>query len=162
MPLSPYHQVPSVGNKKSTQTFFVQSFSRTLQVMDVRAENRGRPHQKVCFSAAPVMGRNSLTPGHPGVRVRNVHGNPSQKVYVYAVFSSLIQAIKSPIEGIPGKGAILGDSFPWLMRNWAAAEGGGKTEKKKAYTTTTERKSFGELFWPQRKTFQAGGGYKNL
>ena len=28
-------------------------------------------------------------------------------------------------------------------------------------TTTTEGKSFGELFWPQRKTFQAGGGYKN-
>ena len=36
-----------------------------------------------------------------------------------------------------------------------------KSEKKKAYTTTTERKSFGELFWPQRKTFQAGGEYKN-
>ena len=35
------------------------------------------------------------------------------------------------------------------------------TEKKKAYTTTTERKSFGELFWSERKTFQAGGGYKN-
>ena len=35
------------------------------------------------------------------------------------------------------------------------------TEKKKADTTTTERKSFGELFWPQGKTFQAGGGYKN-
>ena len=34
-------------------------------------------------------------------------------------------------------------------------------EKKQAYTTTTERQSFGELFWPQRKTFQAGGGYKN-
>ena len=33
--------------------------------------------------------------------------------------------------------------------------------KKKAYTTTTERKSFGELFWPQRKTFQAGGRYQN-
>ena len=33
--------------------------------------------------------------------------------------------------------------------------------KKKKYTTTTERKSFGELFWPQRKTFQVGGGYKN-
>ena len=33
--------------------------------------------------------------------------------------------------------------------------------KKKAYTTTTERKSFGELFWLQRKTFQASGGYKN-
>ena len=24
-----------------------------------------------------------------------------------------------------------------------------------------ERKSFGELFWPQRKTLQVGGGYKN-
>ena len=34
-------------------------------------------------------------------------------------------------------------------------------EKKKACTITTERKSFGKLFWPQRKTFQAGGGYKN-
>ena len=58
--------------KKSTQSFFVQSFSRTLRVMDVRAENRGRPQQKVRFSAAPVTGRNFLTPGHPGVRVRNV------------------------------------------------------------------------------------------
>ena len=35
------------------------------------------------------------------------------------------------------------------------------TEKKQAYTTTTEKKSFGELFWPQRKTFQAGGGFIN-
>ena len=56
--------------------------------MDVRAENRGRPHQKVRFPAATVVGRNFLTPGHPGVRVRNVHANPDQKVYVYAVFSS--------------------------------------------------------------------------
>ena len=29
------------------QTFFVQSFSKTLRVMDVRAKNRGRPHKKV-------------------------------------------------------------------------------------------------------------------
>ena len=37
-----------------------------------------------------------------------------------------------------------------------------KSEKKKAHTTTTERKSIMEkFFWPQRKTFQAGGGYKN-
>ena len=63
---------PKVGAKKSTQTFFVQSFSTTLRVMDVRAENRGRPHQKVRFSAAPVVGRNFLTPGHPGARVGNV------------------------------------------------------------------------------------------
>ena len=68
-----------LGAKKSTQTFFVQSFSKTLRVMDVRAENRGRPHQKVHFSAAPVMGRNFLTQGRPGVRVRNVRGKSGPK-----------------------------------------------------------------------------------
>ena len=52
-----------LGAKKSTQTFFVQSFSKPLRVMDVRAENRGRPHQKVRFPAAPVVGRNFLTLG---------------------------------------------------------------------------------------------------
>ena len=61
-----------IGAKKSTQTLLVQSFSTTLRVMDVRAENRGRPHQKVRFPAAPVAGRNFLTPGHSGVSVRNV------------------------------------------------------------------------------------------
>ena len=59
--------------------FFVQSFSTTLRVMDVRAENRGHPHQKVRFSAAPVVGRNFLTLGHPGVRVRNVRGRSGPK-----------------------------------------------------------------------------------
>ena len=71
--------VCSLGAKKSTQTFFVQSFSTTLRVMDVRAKNRGRPHQKVRFPAAPVVGRNFLTPGHPGVRVGNVRGNSGPK-----------------------------------------------------------------------------------
>ena len=69
----------SLGAKKSTQTFFVQSFSKPLRVMDVRAKNRGRPHQKVRVSAAPVMGRNFLTQGHPGVRVRNVRGKSGPK-----------------------------------------------------------------------------------
>ena len=41
--------------------------------MDVRTKNRGRPHQKACFPAAPVVGREMLTPGHPDERVRNVH-----------------------------------------------------------------------------------------
>ena len=52
--------------------------------------------------------------------------------------------------------SIIKDMYKWTERVRMAG-----TEKKKAYTTTTERKSFGELFWPQRKTFQAGGGYKN-
>ena len=66
---------PRYGVKKSTQTLSGQSFSRTLnRVMDVRAENRERPHQKVVFSAVSVMGRNFLTKGHPGVRVRTVRG----------------------------------------------------------------------------------------
>ena len=47
--------------------------------MDVRDENRGRPHQKVRFSAAPVMGRNFLTQGRPGVRVRNVREKSGPK-----------------------------------------------------------------------------------
>ena len=34
-------------------------------------------------------------------------------------------------------------------------------QRIKTYTTSTERQSFGELFWPQRQTFQVGGGYKN-
>ena len=72
-------QCPNLGAKKSTQTFFVQSFSTTLRVMDVRAENRGRPRQKVGFPAAPVVGRKFLTPRHPGARVRNVRGKSGPK-----------------------------------------------------------------------------------
>ena len=49
-----------------------------------------------------------------------------------------------------------------IGRKEMSREGGDEDlREEKAYTTTTERKSFGELFWPQRKTFQAGGGYKN-
>ena len=77
-----------IGAEKSTQTFFVQSFSTTLRVMDVHAENRGRPRQKVRFPAAPVMGRNFLTPGHPGVRVRNVRGKSGPKSLCLCCFSS--------------------------------------------------------------------------
>ena len=66
-------------DQKINANFFAKSFSRTLRVMDVRAENRGRPHQKMRFSAAPMMGRNFLTPGHPGVRVRNVRGKSGPK-----------------------------------------------------------------------------------
>ena len=47
--------------------------------MDVRTENRGRPHQEVRSSAAPVLRRNFLTPGHPGARVGNVRGKSGPK-----------------------------------------------------------------------------------
>ena len=60
--------------------------------MDVRAENRGRPHQKVRFSAAPPMGRNFLTQGCPGVRVRNVRGKSGPKSLCLCCFSCLIRA----------------------------------------------------------------------
>ena len=58
---------------------------------------------------------------------------------------------------------VWGLNFSHLLRfpQWRLDSGIIFTEKKKAYTTTTERNSFGELFWPQRKPFQAGGGYKN-
>ena len=61
--LLPFNQ--TIGAKKQ-RTLSVQSCSRTLRVMDVRAENCGRLHQKVRFPAAPLMGRNFMTPGHPG------------------------------------------------------------------------------------------------
>ena len=77
-----------LGAEKSTQTFFAQSFSTTLRVMHVRAENRGRPHQKVRFPAAPVAGRNKLTPGHSGVRVRNVRGKSGPKSLCLCCFFS--------------------------------------------------------------------------
>ena len=80
----------SCRGKKFNANFFVQSFSTTLRVMDVRAENRGRPHQKVRFPAAPVVGRNFSTPGHPGVRVRNVCGKSGPKSLCLCCFSSLI------------------------------------------------------------------------
>ena len=57
------------------QKITAKSFSTTLRVMDVRAEDRGRPHSKVAtLPAAPGVGRTFLTSGHPGVRVRNVRG----------------------------------------------------------------------------------------
>ena len=49
-------------------------------------------------------------------------------------------------------------SEPLPLEHWLNHD---HTEKKKAYTTTNKRKSFGEPFWPQRETFQVGGGYKN-
>ena len=75
--------------QKINANFFVQSFSTTLRVMDVRAENRGRPHQKVRFPVAPVVGRNFLTPGHSGVRVKNVRGKSGPKSLCLCCFSSL-------------------------------------------------------------------------
>ena len=48
--------VDSRGQKNKRKTFFAQSFSTTLRVMDIRAQNHGRPRQKVPFPAAGVMG----------------------------------------------------------------------------------------------------------
>ena len=58
-----------IGAKRSTQTFFAQSFSRTLRVMDIRAENRGRLHQKVCVCVCfcgPGDGEKLFDPGASG------------------------------------------------------------------------------------------------
>ena len=47
---------PLFRDQKNNADFFWTKFSRTLRVMDVPAENRGRPHQKVRFPTALVMG----------------------------------------------------------------------------------------------------------
>ena len=46
------------GQKINANFFYANVFRSTLRVMDVHAENRGRPHQKVRFPAAAVVGRN--------------------------------------------------------------------------------------------------------
>ena len=99
---------PQKGAKKSTQTFFVQCFWRTLRVMDVRAENRGRPHQKLRFSAALVMGRKFLTPWHPGVGVRNVRRKSGPKSLCLCCFSFPDQNITPPVPVVPRWSKIYG------------------------------------------------------
>ena len=64
--------------------------------MDVRAENRGRPHQKVRFPAAPVVGETFWPLGIRAQGSGMSAENPDQKVYDYAVFSSLISRKKGP------------------------------------------------------------------
>ena len=75
------------GPKNQRKLFLDKVFSRTPRVMDVRAENHVRPHQNVLFPAAPVVGRNFLTCGHPGVRVRNVCGKSGPKSLCLSFFS---------------------------------------------------------------------------
>ena len=47
------------------QTFFVQSFWKTLSVMEIRAKNHGRLHRKVCVPA-PSNGEKLLDPRASG------------------------------------------------------------------------------------------------
>ena len=71
-----YH---SFRGQKINANFFCTKFFEN-------PSGHGRPRRKSCtsapkvhFSAAPVMGRNFLTQGRPGVRVRNVRGKSGPK-----------------------------------------------------------------------------------
>ena len=75
--LNPHLLNPHLRHSKKINANFI--CTKFFGVMDVNAENHGRPRQKVRFPAAPVVGRNFLTPGHPGVRVRNVRGKSGPK-----------------------------------------------------------------------------------
>ena len=95
--------------------------------MDVRTENRGRPHQKVRFPAAPVAGRNFLTPGHSGVRVRNVRGKSGPKSLCLCCFSSPIKEqepkeLKKPLthvsKRVPGAHGKRGLESKGLAKGW--------------------------------------------
>ena len=104
-----------LGAKRTTQTFLYKVFQQPFgswtsapKIVDVRAENRGRPHQKVRFPAAPVVGRNFLTPGHSGVRVRNVRRKSGPKSLCLCCFflpwilsSNFLNTPRGP--GHPGK-----------------------------------------------------------
>ena len=69
----------SRDQKKTTQTFFCTKFFDT-------PSGHGCPHRKSwtsapksAFSCGHGGGRNFLTPGHPGVRVKNVRGKSGPK-----------------------------------------------------------------------------------
>ena len=53
--------------------------------MDVRAKNRGRPHHKVRFSAAPLMGINFLTQGRPGGKGRECPWEIRTKKFMFVL-----------------------------------------------------------------------------
>ena len=72
--------------QKSTQTFLVQSFSTTLRVMDVRAENRGRPHQKVRFPAALVVGEKLFDPWACGRKGQECPREIRAKKFMFMLF----------------------------------------------------------------------------
>ena len=55
-----------LGTRKSKQTFSGQRLSRCLRIMDVRNQSRGRPHRKVRFPAALVVGRSPFEPWASG------------------------------------------------------------------------------------------------
>ena len=88
----------NLGAKKSMQTFFVQSFSRTLRVMDVRATKIVDVRTKKCVFLRPRWWGETFWP--QGIRAEGSGistGNPDRKVYVYAqLFSSLKIARISP------------------------------------------------------------------
>ena len=76
--------------QKSNANFFCTKFFEN-------PSGHGRPRQKswtsapkTGFSCGPVVGRNFLTPGHPGVRVGNVRRKFGPKSLCLCCFSSLI------------------------------------------------------------------------
>ena len=75
-----------LGPKKSTQTFFVQSFSTTLRIVDVRAENRGRLHQKVRFPAAPGGGEKLFDPWASGRKGQECPREIRTKKFMFMLF----------------------------------------------------------------------------
>ena len=75
--------------QKIKASFFCTKFFKTASGHGRPRRNRGRLHQKLRFPAAPVVGRNFLTPGHSGVRVRNVRGKSGPKSLCLCCFSSL-------------------------------------------------------------------------
>ena len=72
-----------LGTRKS-RNFLGKSFSRALRVMDIAPKIVDVRTEKCVFSCGPGGGRNFLTPGHQGVRVRNVH-----RKFGHVVFPSL-------------------------------------------------------------------------
>ena len=71
-----------------------QQRSLTVSKKAPTVSKKASPPKKSGFSCGPGDGEKMFTPGHLGVRVRNVSRKFDQKVYVYVVFSSLVYDVE--------------------------------------------------------------------
>ena len=117
--------------------------------MEVRAENRGRPHQKVRFPATPLVGSNFVTPGHPGVRVRDARGKSGPKSLCYALRS------ERPFTGVSGPSGAKIAKKSQKESYWGSAK---KSPRKYPKVQKTQLWTFSAIFGdffadPQKDSF---------
>ena len=85
------------GANNSDPAASVQCLLRSLRVMNICAQHRGQPHQKMLFFLGDGDGREAFAP--QGIRAEGsgmCAGNPCRRVYVYVVYPFLKGLLSAP------------------------------------------------------------------